>query len=113
MVNGEFKDAFDVFKKFKNKNAKENTDFVLKNKDDYFKPYTGLGCLYTELPNGYVMCIKHLDSWISTVGLVAHESLHLTHYILRRAGIELTKESEEAFTYLQEDIIKKILNKIY
>lgn len=37
-------------------------------------------------------------------GLVAHESLHLTHHILNTCGCKLTNSSEEAYTYLLQYI---------
>lgn len=117
VVNGQFKDAYEEIKKHKTYLAKKIVKFVEENQKEYliddYDQKSENAYLYTELPAGYVMIIKHCDSWIKTVGLVVHESLHLTHYILRRAGIELTKESEEAFTYLQGNIVERILDKIY
>lgn len=42
-------------------------------------------------------------------GLVAHECLHATCYILDYVGISLTEESEEAYTYL----ISYLVNEVY
>ncbi len=117
VCNGQFSDAIKVFKKYgKSKAAQETLKHIEDNKEDYKDDYKvggGGACLYTELPNGFVMLISHLDSWIKTTGLVVHESLHLTHYVLRRAGVILTKESEESFTYLTEETVEKILSRIY
>lgn len=118
ILNGTFNEAIKIFhKNQKNKNSLETLEHIKKHTEEYppdFQPKRGCGTLFTELPHGYVLMFNHDEmSWISTVCLVAHEVLHLVHYVLRRAGIELTKESEEAYTYLQADIMEKILKKIY
>jgi len=41
---------------------------------------------------------------------IVHESAHATYQILRHVGIELKWPTEEAYTYLQEDIIRKVSN---
>jgi len=117
VCNGNFSDAIKELKKHKSDNAIITLKHIEENKDkytdDHHKTKSGHACLYTELPSGYVMIIDHLNSWVDTVGLIVHESLHLTHYVLHRAGIELTKESEEAYTYLLEETVEKICAKIY
>ena len=117
VCNGQFSDAMKFMSK--NMNASgygEIMKDVNSSKDEYlddFKNGTGCGRLYTELSGIYVMLISHESSWIQTTGIVIHECLHLTHYILRRAGLTLIKDSEEAYTYLQQDLTEKILRKIY
>jgi hypothetical protein len=115
VCNGQFSDVVKVLKKLGTVAAKESLKYIEENKDKYLereKHYEAT--LYTSLPNGYVMLIDHnMNSWIDTVGAVVHESLHLTHYILQRAGLTLTQESEEAFTYLTEKTTENILEKIY
>lgn len=114
IVNGQFSDALKVFKKHKNRNAIDNVKHIEENLEDYLKAKEyNISSLYTELPHSYVMLVDHRDSWIETVGHIVHESTHLTHYVLRRAGIELTKESEEAFTYLTEKTVEDILRIMY
>lgn len=114
IVNGHIDDAIIFLKKQKNENANKVISHIEENYEDYKNPpEKGHGCLWNELPKGYIMMLSHCDSWIDTVALVAHESLHLTHYILNRAGLTLKPESEEAFTYLQAQIIKDILKEIY
>lgn len=117
VVNGDIDDAISFLQKKGNSNAKKVVEYYEKNKKDYeeFKheKNTGSGELITGFPKGYVMTISHQDSWISTVGVISHECTHLAHYVLQRAGIELTTESEEAFTYLQQSILEQILRKIY
>lgn len=116
VCNGQFSDAVSFFKKCGTDRAEEILRHIEQDKESYadnHKVGGGSASLFTELPHGYVMLLSHTNNWKETVGLVVHESLHLTHYILRRAGVELSKESEEAFTYLQESIVGNILKAIY
>ena len=115
VCNGAFEDAYAFFKKQKTRNSEETIQHIDKNRERYFEKFDNkkIMRLLTELPCGYVMFISHRDSWIDTIGGISHECLHLTHYILRRAGLELSSESEEAFTYLQQITLEKILKEIY
>lgn len=113
IVNGHIDDAIVFLKKQKTENADKIIKHIKDNYEDYkTPPKKECGCLYTELPEGYIMMLTYCDDWIDTVSLVAHESLHLTHYILNRAGLTLKPESEEAFTYLQAQIIRDILKQM-
>ena len=114
VVNGHIDDAILFLKKQKTENANKIIEHIKDNYEDYKNPpEKGCGYLLTELPKAYIMMLTHCDGWIDTVSLVAHESLHLTHYILDRAGLTLKPESEEAFTYLQAQIIRDILKEMY
>jgi len=115
VVNGTFKDAYNKLKRSKSPNAIKNVKYIDNHKDVYFEK-TAIsvnGSVYRELPFGFVMLLKVQNGWLDTVSVVSHECLHLTHYILRKAGIELVEESEEAYTYLQADLLRKVLDKIY
>jgi hypothetical protein len=117
ICNGTFNDAIKIFKKNKiNSNALASLKEIESKKDDYpadFKVKKDNGTLFTKLPAGYVMMFNHQDGWISTVGTVAHEVIHLSHYVLQKAGLMLSSDSEEAFTYFSENVLEKILRKIY
>lgn len=120
VLNGQFSDAIKFLKKIGGVNALENVKYVLeeqkKDKTLYIDEHIlhkGNAVLYTELPWGYVMILSHSNNWIESVENVAHETMHLTHYVLRCAGLNLTKESEEAYTYLQGHVMKQILHKMY
>ena len=117
VLNGQFSDAIKIFQKNKKaKGSQLNLKHIEENKEDYaemYIPNSGAGALYTELPKGYVMMVSHENSWIETVGTISHECLHLAQYVLRRAGITETKESEEAYTYLHSNILKQVLEKLY
>lgn len=115
VVNGTFKDAYNKLKRSKSPNAIKNVKYIDSHKDAYFeqRAISVTGSVYTELPFGFVMVLKVQNCWLDTVSVASHECLHLTHYILERAGIELVRESEEAYTYLQADLLRKVLDKIY
>lgn len=117
IVNGIFDDAIKIFKKNKkNENAAKTLKHIEKHMDKYMEESSELGQgakLFTELPKGYVMMLNHQDSWVDTVGLVVHEAIHLSHYVLQRAGFTLSPDSEEAYTYLTEMTTERILHRIY
>ena len=115
VINGKFKDIEDWFKKYATEKGKRVLEHIEENRNSYEEEdANNLGRLYQNFPIGFAMTINtDRESWIETVGLVAHECFHLTSYIFRRVGIDLTIESEEAFTYLQQNLITQILRKIY
>lgn len=114
VVNGTMKDAVSYLEKQDTENArllishiKEHTDWeACKNKRNG-------AIIYTELVCGYIMMFDHEENWIATVAHVIHEALHLTISVLGKAGLTLTPESEEAYTYLQTKICIEICRKIY
>lgn len=114
VINGHVSDAIKLLRKQKSANAKKTITFIDAHIKDYKDEDIGSGArLYTKLPCGYFMLVNHQDSWISTVGKVSHESTHLSQYVLHKAGLQLCKSSEEAFTYLQEYLLEQILLKMY
>ena len=120
VINGHFRDALAFMEKQKTKGSITNVKFI-KDHDKYedngfnveHKANSGAAETWAELPHGYVVTLSHQDNWIDTTEIIVHECLHLTHYILRRAGVILSKESEEAFTYLQGYLVRQILDKMY
>lgn len=44
------------------------------------------------------------------IGLVAHEVFHAVYNLLERIGIRLSSDSEEAYAYLTQFLIKEITN---
>lgn len=120
ILNGQFSDFIKLMKKQKTDSAKLNILDIEKSQRvdetayiDNYVHNSGSAFTYTELPKGYVTCLSHQDSWIKSVECVVHECLHLTHYILRNAGMTLCKESEEAYTYLQQSLVTEILKRMY
>ena len=59
---------------------------------------------------GYAVCYFNKKC---TIPLLAHELLHVVIYILSRAGISLSNDSDEAYTYLLEFLMKKALETEY
>ncbi|WP_077417919.1 hypothetical protein [Chryseobacterium sp. JV274] len=52
---------------------------------------------------------KKDNFWLS---ILTHETLHAACYILRRVGVQLSEESEEAYAYLQQMIFEEILDNL-
>ena len=115
--NGNIDDIIKYIKSLKrlSHGGKETLAELENNKDKYNDKVTvGCGRLYTDLPTGYIMIFNHNpNDWLDTTSTLSHECTHLSHYVLRRAGIELEQETEEAYTYLQAHILEEILRKIY
>jgi len=120
VMNGDFKTAYEWFLKKRkqgkiSKNGEDTIKHIEDNKEEYFeKPSKqNQGMLYHSLPSGYVMTLNHQSSWIETVGVVVHESVHLAHHLGQRVGLKLSNDSEEAYTYLVEKTVERILAKIF
>lgn len=115
VVNGRFEDALRFLRKQKTENSKIMADAIEENIDVLRKdvPKKGAGVLFTGLPVGYLMMFNHQEGWINTVGMVVHESFHFVDYVLKRAGIKLSEDSDEAYTYLLEYVTKQILKHLY
>jgi hypothetical protein len=65
------------------------------------------GCAYAGSGHhAFIIFPDNKKTWTYTTTL-AHEALHVTSAILRRKGIELTWESEEAFTYYHSFIMQR------
>ena len=62
---------------------------------------------YTTHNGGLIWFSKH-----ATASLVSHEAFHATYFILTRAGLKLTDESEEAYSYYLEFLVREITAKI-
>ncbi len=110
VLNGGFEDIEKFMRKV---GHKENIKYIEDNKKDLYNAKDDRGILFHNFPTGFAMIIRVQDNWIETVGLVAHECLHLTNYMFRRVVLPLTEESEEAYTYMQQKLITDILHKIY
>lgn len=115
IVNGKLQDLIDLLKKQKTENARKNIAFLEEDKEELAEDIesdTAIGHILHQMPHGYAIFIKQ-RGWSQTVGIVAHETLHLVFYILTRAGLLLGERSQEAYTYLQEKAIRDILSGIY
>ncbi len=52
---------------------------------------------------------KKDNFWLS---ILTHETLHAACFILRKVGVPLSEESEEAYAYLQQMIFEEILDNL-
>lgn len=116
--NVQMPDILRYMKKIKNLSSggKETIKHIESgDKNFYFEPIKeNCGRLFTGLPTGYILIINHSNrDWVDTTCNASHEANHLSQYVLRNAGIELTQETEEAYTYLQAHILKQILKEIF
>lgn len=105
-------EAFKVYKRL-NKNAtKQDEEYVTgeSNKD------TDSGITGTMYPMscGYLITLKsYKDSFRKNILNALHEITHAVHYILRHIRIPLEENTEEAYTYLLEDLYSQYLFKLY
>lgn len=72
------------------------------NKDDGRKAASVFVYEYNRKPMVWFRDVK------PSAATMAHEGLHLVHYILSTLGLNLTDESEEAYTYLLEWFIRQL-----
>lgn len=62
------------------------------------------------LPGGQmILYMPNLPKGIKGLSVLAHEIFHIANYTLEEAGINLTSDSDEAYSYLIEFLTKKIL----
>lgn len=55
------------------------------------------------------LCVKRATSRDHLFEVLAHETLHLVGHALRMAGLPHTEETEEAYTYYQQWLIRECL----
>lgn len=62
------------------------------------------------LPSGQmILYMPNLPKDIKGLSVLAHEIFHIANFTLEKAGINLTSDSDEAYSYLIEFLTKKIL----
>ncbi|WP_029328149.1 hypothetical protein [Bacteroides sp. 14(A)] len=62
------------------------------------------------LPGGQmILYMPDLPKDIKGMSVLAHEIFHIANFTLEKAGINLTNDSDEAYSYLIEFLTKKIL----
>lgn len=86
-------------------------DIVRMTKQDTDVLFTGVFCF----KEGGLDLLMGFDKDKLKPGLVSHECLHATCYIMDYVGIPLTEHSEEAYTYLLSylvDEVYKVIDKI-
>lgn len=107
-------DPVETLKVYKRKNShftKEDEEFLLK--DSEHEDISTLGTIY-PMSLGYVIRLKwYKDSFRLNLCCAIHELTHASHYILRNVRIPLKEDTEEAYTYLIEDLMKQFMYKLY
>lgn len=70
------------------------------------------GAFYGKERDGYIW-IEEFDNTIEDIGLLSHEILHFTFHSLGNIGLDVSPESDEAYTYFfqyyQGRLLKKML----
>lgn len=98
-----------VLKRIHSKLTQKDIDYILGDKGTT----ATLGTMY-PLEVGYLVRLKwRKESFRANVLTAMHELLHVTHYILRNVRIPLEENTEEAYTYLMEDLFRQLLHKLY
>lgn len=63
------------------------------------------------LPGGQmILYMPDFPKDIKGISILVHEIFHITNFTLEEAGINLTSDSDEAYSYLIEFLTKKILS---
>lgn len=66
-----------------------------------------------QLEEGILLWLKQKPPFTAfNIGCLVHEIFHCTEFILSRAGIKLSKKSDEAYAYLMGYITENIFNTI-
>lgn len=82
----------------------KNVDTSIIN-NDKFDDHAGYTIL---IPDGTIILSVRKD-YINDIGVIVHEAFHATEYILSYAGMKLSNDSSEAYAYLLEYLINKII----
>ena len=94
---------------------------VVKHLERYYFPLTdeekeliameGNGRTGT-LAGGYILKLRDLDMKNPIlVGTMTHEIFHLADFLLRRVGVTLSEDSDEAYAYLIQYLTEQIISK--
>lgn len=75
-------------------------------------PPTGLGRTAMLDGNQTILRLKDVPISVTDYGTLAHEIFHAVVFILDRVGIELCRQSDEAYAYLIGYITKEIYKRI-
>jgi len=60
----------------------------------------------------HYMWLRDFQWRIMDLGLLVHEIFHYMNWVLDDIGLELTKESEEAYTYFYQAVYQDVLEKL-
>lgn len=97
---------------------------ITDNVDDYEKVYNKFGkdevfghsietsCKKSNYTH-FVMVLNFNSNYKITHGIIAHEALHITSFILDRVGQEFDPNNHECFTYLIQWVTNEVYKFIY
>lgn len=104
-------EAFKIYRKLNKETTEDDKKLVAEDKEH--NSVSTVGTMY-PMSRGYIVIIKwYKKSFRQNIVCAIHELTHVSHYILRNIRIPLTQDSEEAYTYLIEDLMKQFLFKLY
>lgn len=114
-INYSFKDALKIkgkqFAELKELLTKALTGSDLKN--DFWNEKEILGRMI-PLEKGYCVFLKfYKDSFRLNIKLALHEFSHVVSWLLMDRRINLSKDTDEVYAYLIEELFGKFLYKLY
>lgn len=76
---------------------------------DFDEHWQKAGVMYSDDENGdyFIILPDKKPTWTITT-IIAHEAFHVVARVMRSKGIQLAKESEEAFNYLHSWILQEL-----
>lgn len=94
---------------------------LIKKLEKYFEYYqidkfnrcikTEKGCAYMVDTGQLILYMPNIPKKLDDFVILNHEIFHCTTLILKRIGVFLSPESEEAYAYLLEYITQKVFSK--
>jgi hypothetical protein len=57
----------------------------------------------------YLICLRKFQWTPDDIGTLAHECLHTTASMLRSRGLSFNKQTEEAYAYLHDSLVRRCL----
>jgi len=97
-------------KRFKIKIPIYNVSLTVIQDDDTLN-IDEVGRLEDNSMGTYILKIKKKNK-VDCIGIIAHEVQHFVARVLRRAGLPLCEESEEAYCYLTGYVTREIYKKL-
>lgn len=86
----------------------EDCDSISKENDGCYFSVTN----HKSQRKVFVIWVKNFRNTPGDIAVVAHEILHLTFAVMCYIGVKISDDSEEAFTYYMDSILKKVLLKL-
>jgi hypothetical protein len=74
---------------------------------------TGLGRAISFPGNQTLLRLRNKPETTADYGTLAHEIFHICEFILHKVGINLTRDSDEAYAYLIGFVTRKIYESIF